>query len=169
MEDAIHRRHIPSFGNWEYCDDSPITQYFESASQGGMFRGGCGYAGGYFDRAHLYPPPLPHYYYYGQDAGEDLYSLPPPPLQPPAAISAYPRKQAVREDGSPPPQPRRTRQAKVFDCELAAAQESIRQHRAAKAVDEDLYKIPPELLYRKQRKPVVCDFLSRCLGLNCIV
>lgn len=57
----------------------------------------------------------------------------------------------MKDDESPPPQPRRTRQAKVFDCELAAAQESIRRHRASKAVDEDLYKIPPELLYRKQR------------------
>ncbi|CAA6659842.1 unnamed protein product [Spirodela intermedia] len=141
MEDAIHRRHIPSFGNWEYCDDSPITQYFESASQGG-----CSAE----DAA------MP------EDTSTEL-------IWTTLEKQLRQLKQAVREDGSPPPQPRRTRQAKVFDCELAAAQESIRQHRAAKAVDEDLYKIPPELLYRKQRKPVVCDFLSRCLGLNCIV
>lgn len=29
---------IPAFGNWEYVNDLPITQYFESARQAGLFR-----------------------------------------------------------------------------------------------------------------------------------
>ncbi|ONK72534.1 uncharacterized protein A4U43_C04F20410 [Asparagus officinalis] len=38
-----------------------------------------------------------------------------------------------------------------------------------KAVDEDLYKIPPELLYRTpKRKRMLRNYFSGCLGLNCI-
>ncbi|KMZ60370.1 hypothetical protein ZOSMA_5G02370 [Zostera marina] len=44
-----------------------------------------------------------------------------------------------------------------------------KKHRTTKAVDEDLYKIPPEFLYQKPKKRmVVSDFWKRCLGLSCI-
>ncbi|KAH0464489.1 hypothetical protein IEQ34_007275 [Dendrobium chrysotoxum] len=40
---------------------------------------------------------------------------------------------------------------------------------APKAVDEDLYKIPQELLYQKpKRKRLLKNLLSGCLGLSCI-
>ncbi|ONK56780.1 uncharacterized protein A4U43_C10F12850 [Asparagus officinalis] len=41
--------------------------------------------------------------------------------------------------------------------------------RQPKAVDEDLYKIPPELLYQlPKRKRMLGNFLSGCLRLDCI-
>ncbi|KMZ68906.1 hypothetical protein ZOSMA_226G00070 [Zostera marina] len=45
------------------------------------------------------------------------------------------------------------------------------QHRTSKAVDEDLYKIPPELLYKKPKKKkglVICDKIKRCFRFSCI-
>ncbi|KAI0516019.1 hypothetical protein KFK09_008691 [Dendrobium nobile] len=40
---------------------------------------------------------------------------------------------------------------------------------APKAVDEDLYKIPQELLYQKpRRKRLLKNLVSGCLGLSCI-
>ena len=35
------RRRIPAFGNWDYDDELPITQYFESAAQAGLIRDQC--------------------------------------------------------------------------------------------------------------------------------
>uniref|UniRef100_A0A1D1Y9D2 RPM1-interacting protein 4 n=1 Tax=Anthurium amnicola TaxID=1678845 RepID=A0A1D1Y9D2_9ARAE len=178
--DAMKRRHIPSFGNWDYCEEVPITQYFESASQAGLLRGGGGLGGGSVSGGHLYHPPLPHYYYYGQDVEEDLFKVPAPP---PVVVTAYPRKvrkgatvekqlkqqrkqRQVREEQTPQ-QPKK--QGRVCDCDVTTRQPT-RRPRAPKAVDEDLYKIPPELLYQKPRrkKTLMSEFLSRCLGLNCI-
>lgn len=31
-------RQIPAFGDWDYANDLPITQYFESARQAGLIR-----------------------------------------------------------------------------------------------------------------------------------
>ncbi|MQL95308.1 hypothetical protein Taro_027974 [Colocasia esculenta] len=187
MEDAMRRRPIPSFGNWDYCEEVPITQYFESASQAGLLRGGAGFGAGPVGGGHLYPPPLPHYYFYhhhAQDVEEDLFKV---PAAPPVVVTAYPRKvrkgttlekqlkqqkqlqqqrkrlQQVREEEAPH---QMKKQGRVCDCDLNTQQPS----RKPKAVDEDLYKIPPELLYQrpKRKKTLMSEFLSRCLGLNCI-
>ncbi|XP_039126124.1 uncharacterized protein LOC120262128 [Dioscorea cayenensis subsp. rotundata] len=41
--------------------------------------------------------------------------------------------------------------------------------KVSKAVDEDLYKIPPELFYQKShKKRFLRSFWFGCLGLNCI-
>ncbi|KAK8923810.1 hypothetical protein KSP39_PZI019338 [Platanthera zijinensis] len=43
-----------------------------------------------------------------------------------------------------------------------------RRPRAPMAVDEDLYKIPPELLYQKPKtKRMLKNLISGCMGLNC--
>ncbi|KAJ8465762.1 hypothetical protein OPV22_028314 [Ensete ventricosum] len=53
-------------------------------------------------------------------------------------------------------------------CDVAA-QTTARGGRAPKAVDEDLYKIPPELLHQKpERKMLLWSLVSGCMGLNCI-
>ena len=55
---------IPPFGNWDYANDLPITQYFESARQAGLIRFSS--ASGEFDHSltsaphHNRPPPT-HY------------------------------------------------------------------------------------------------------------
>ncbi|CAL9079363.1 unnamed protein product [Musa textilis] len=52
-------------------------------------------------------------------------------------------------------------------CDVAA-QTTARGGRAPKAVDEDLYKIPPELLHQKpERKMLLRSLVSGCMGLNC--
>ncbi|XP_074586742.1 uncharacterized protein LOC141842435 [Curcuma longa] len=53
-------------------------------------------------------------------------------------------------------------------CEARVAAERM-PRRAPKAVDEDLYKIPPELLCRKPKRWTQNWSLWRpCLGLNCV-
>ncbi|KAG0455349.1 hypothetical protein HPP92_024641 [Vanilla planifolia] len=39
-EQGRTRWKIPAFGDWESCEEMPITQYFESASQAGLLRPG---------------------------------------------------------------------------------------------------------------------------------
>eukprot|EP00262_Sarcandra_glabra_P012139 TRINITY_DN3063_c0_g1_i4.p1 TRINITY_DN3063_c0_g1~~TRINITY_DN3063_c0_g1_i4.p1 ORF type:complete len:132 (+),score=7.98 TRINITY_DN3063_c0_g1_i4:131-526(+) len=38
------RCQIPAFGNWDFSNDLPITQYFESARQAGLLHHGAGVA-----------------------------------------------------------------------------------------------------------------------------
>nr|CAD1820297.1 unnamed protein product [Ananas comosus var. bracteatus] len=52
---------------------------------------------------------------------------------------------------------------------VAAGPSPRKPPRAPKAVDEDLYKIPPEFLYEKpRRKKLLRNLWSGCLGLNCV-
>lgn len=49
---------IPSFGNWDCYDDLPVTQYFDSTRYGGHLR----------------------HHFCMEDAGHDLFKIPPSPL-----------------------------------------------------------------------------------------
>ncbi|RRT59513.1 hypothetical protein B296_00017353 [Ensete ventricosum] len=101
--------HIPAFGSWDYCDDLPITQYFESAMQAGLVRGRP---------------------FGGEDA--DFFK-----------VTADTPVERQYQQGQ------QRKQGKASDV---TAQTTPRRPRAAKAVDEDLYKIPPELLYQKPKR-----------------
>ncbi|XP_039133904.1 uncharacterized protein LOC120270898 [Dioscorea cayenensis subsp. rotundata] len=58
---------------------------------------------------------------------------------------------------------------RVKDVEKKGKIQNQRRHRIPMAVDEDLYEIPPELLYQKSnRRRCVRSFWLGCLGLNCI-
>lgn len=46
---------IPAFGNWEYVNDLPITQYFECARQAGLIRYSSS-SGECCDHHHHHPP-----------------------------------------------------------------------------------------------------------------
>ncbi|RWW66752.1 hypothetical protein BHE74_00025877 [Ensete ventricosum] len=103
----MNRRHIPAFGKWDYSDDLPITQYFESAVQAGL---------------------VP-----GQFLGEDAH---------------------VFKKGEKQHQKGQERRQAGEECDTTA-----RRLKAPKAVDEDLYKIPPELLCQKPKRvssSIVC-------------
>ncbi|RRT67117.1 hypothetical protein B296_00003823, partial [Ensete ventricosum] len=100
-------RQIPAFGSWNYYDDLPITQYFESAMQAGLVRGQS-----FVEDADLYQ----------KRGGDKQYQ------------TGQQRKQG-----------------KVCDVTVTAPA-TPRRIRAPKAVDEDLYKIPPELLYQKPKR-----------------
>ncbi|XP_008800983.2 uncharacterized protein LOC103715205 [Phoenix dactylifera] len=44
-----------------------------------------------------------------------------------------------------------------------------KERKKPEAVDEDLYKIPPELLYQApKKKKLLWNLWARCLGLNCV-
>ncbi|KAK4746719.1 hypothetical protein SAY87_025756 [Trapa incisa] len=148
--------HIPTFGDWDYTNDLPITQYFECARQAGLIR-------------------------YSSSSGEsdqrtatrtthDLYA-PPPRLQGRAREKRCPRvneqRKASRICDAAQPQTRHRRAAHTDKLQhrddavlynsrpRAAAAAKVR---APKAVDEDLYKIPPELLHSANR---VSQFVIR--------
>ncbi|PKA66125.1 hypothetical protein AXF42_Ash018415 [Apostasia shenzhenica] len=145
----MKRWEIPAFGNWEYCEGMPITQYFESARQAGLIR-----------------PSM-----YGVGCEEDLFKV---PVAVPVK-SAYPsgghcRRKVRQRNGIGEKQQYRPaeQQRRRGDGSVASVAEPPRR-RTPKAVDEDLYKIPPELLYQKhKRKRMPRNLLSGCLGLNCV-
>ncbi|XP_064966767.1 uncharacterized protein LOC135613658 isoform X2 [Musa acuminata AAA Group] len=135
-KDTMNRRHIPAFGKWDYSDDLPITQYFESAVQAGL---------------------VP-----GQFLGEDSHLFKVPPVAP--EKPAHHQQQQQRKKGEKQHRNGQERKQAGEECDTTA-----RRLRAPKAVDEDLYKIPPELLCRKpKRKKLLRSLWSGCLGLNCI-
>ncbi|XP_068666791.1 uncharacterized protein [Aristolochia californica] len=134
MED-YRRCHVPAFGNWDYNDNLPITQYFESARQAGLVR--------YND-----------YGVVDQDLyGENLKTSGPTTVSQPKMKGSSKRYQYVKEA---------KKVGKVCDVT-----DLPRNPRAPKAVDEDLYKIPTELLRERPRKNKFMGFLSRCLVPDC--
>ncbi|CAA6659843.1 unnamed protein product [Spirodela intermedia] len=170
MEEASWRRNLSSYGNWDYNDGCPIANYFDQAAL-------CGNGSGLFERSFLYPTVLPHHCF-SQDAETDLYRISPQPLG--AAEAPFARKGARSTQGRKLKQlMQRTEEeyssshhfspVKTSGGGAAEEKKPPRKHCGPKAVDEDLYKIPTELLYRKTRKKTTaCEFLARCLRLNCI-
>ncbi|XP_078434018.1 uncharacterized protein LOC144705290 [Wolffia australiana] len=97
-----------------------------------------------FDGHHRYPPPQRQFY--PAQAAEDLYTVP---------------WKARRG---------RTREKKEAEKNAEAVESGSqnfprRRSRVHMAVDEDLYKIPPELLRRKSsmKTPTICKLFSSCL------
>ncbi|KAG4983573.1 hypothetical protein GmHk_10G029502 [Glycine max] len=127
--------HIPAFGNWDFTNEFPITRYFECATQA---------------RLHNKPRHLRNHI-----------------------------KQETRN------KERRCRhvngnanKGKVYDVREQQrkpnriskhVQVQVQQHdtvpRTPKPVDEDLYKIPPELLHTTNKRKKLLGFISKCLVL----
>ncbi|CAL9138778.1 unnamed protein product [Musa acuminata var. zebrina] len=133
------RRRIPAFGNWDYDDELPITQYFESAAQAGLIRDQC-------------------------LSGDDKLCKPEA-----APVKPVGYHSEVKKGGGKGEKQRRKQER---GCGVTPQDISQRRPgRAPKAVDEDLYKIPPELLYQKPKR-VQKRFLRSpwpaCLGLSCV-
>ncbi|PWA55378.1 hypothetical protein CTI12_AA397890 [Artemisia annua] len=128
------RSHIPAFGSWDCNDDLPFTQCFESARQAGLIR--CSYSG---DR-DLY-------------VAGDLYEN---NIVTPAIIVAPRRRGCPKKtkkdvwiaydyDAKEPPSP-------VSVATQPSPPRPRTTHVKPKPVDEDLYKISPELLHAKPRR-----------------
>uniref|UniRef100_A0A7N0VIC7 Uncharacterized protein n=1 Tax=Kalanchoe fedtschenkoi TaxID=63787 RepID=A0A7N0VIC7_KALFE len=138
---------IPAFGNWDYANDLPITQYFECARQAGLIRYSC-------------------------SGDVDLYSTAKPPQ-----TAARPKSRGG--GGGVTDQARRQRQRKKSSDVKQSARKLKDQNGdvyrpkvkivniVPKPVDEDLYKIPPELL-RTSKKKKMFGFFSRCLVPSCV-
>lgn len=151
MEDR-RRWQIPEFGNWDFGDEMPITQYFESARQAGLVRAD----------------------FFGAACEEDLFKVPVAvPVKPSYQDGLHHRKSRKKSNssvGEEKPHSKEQKGRKQGTASGVVAGGPTRRFKAApKAVDEDLYKIPPELLYQKpKRKKLLRNLLSGCLGLNCI-
>ncbi|CAO2836616.1 unnamed protein product [Amaranthus hypochondriacus] len=180
---------IPAFGNWEYVNDLPITQYFECARQAGLIRyssssGEC--CDHHHHHHHQHPPT----------------SVSPDFIKPRTARPKQMNKgnREKRTGGTHGKEGSKKQGGKVFDVtstELPQSEQKVKRHIPSstvatvkkqqlqfqsvtltqhprkppnpnpnpKPVDEDLYKIPPELLKRKKR----LGFISRCLVPPCAV
>ncbi|XP_022937721.1 uncharacterized protein LOC111444037 [Cucurbita moschata] len=164
----IHVQHhqIPAFSDWDKARDLPINQYFETARQAGLIH--------YSSSSGETGPCLP---------SSDLYSVDrknPPP-------SAAARKARVTEKRYPQvglkehQMPlKKQQQGRVFDVTEMGGARKFKQNNVSiprrppksnatkppKPVDEDLYKIPPEMLHSSKRNKMKGLF-SRCLVPSC--
>ncbi|KAK7397384.1 hypothetical protein VNO78_18554 [Psophocarpus tetragonolobus] len=161
-EESKRSGQIPAFGNWDYANQLPITQYFESARQAGLVR-------------------------YSSSSGEtDLYTLhfkKPLRNMPPSTLKKGTRnrererrcgmvmvdekekesvKMNIRKQGKVCDVTEQPRKPVSKEMHLHDALPRSPPPRAPKPVDEDLYKIPPELLRTTKRKKML-GFISKCL------
>ncbi|XP_010244077.1 PREDICTED: uncharacterized protein LOC104587988 [Nelumbo nucifera] len=153
--DYWKRSHVPAFGNWDYANDLPITQYFESARQAGLLR---------------YSACERDLYVVSDFYGNDDLKKPPK-----TAVSRRKTKEVEKRYTQHDKEPKK--QGRVCDVTGPPSKDQeayVHRHqppppRAPKAVDEDLYKIPPELLRSYPRKKKMFGFFSRCLVPTCVV
>ncbi|XP_059306886.1 uncharacterized protein LOC132058375 [Lycium ferocissimum] len=151
----MNRSHIPAFGSWESCNTDefpvPFTQCFESARQVDLLR----YS--YSEDRDLY-------------VAGDLYQN---DILTPAMIVVPRRKrrksnEAVGKEG-------RKEGWVVCNYEYDEVKKAVSAvppsppppKMAANAVDEDLYKISPQLLYAKPERKGIRGFFSMCLPPTC--
>ncbi|KAB1224148.1 hypothetical protein CJ030_MR2G024416 [Morella rubra] len=125
MEEYYKRSHVPAFGSWDWNDDLPFTQCFESARQAGLLR----YS--YSEESDLY-------------VAGDLYEN---NVVTPAMIVVPRRRTKVRD----PYVKEAKKQNWVTGVEEQSSPTALPRP-TPKPIDEDLYKISPELLYAKPKK-----------------
>ncbi|CAL5047873.1 unnamed protein product [Urochloa decumbens] len=143
---------IPAFGMWNYCTDLSITQYFDSAMQARLMKRWNRHVDGR-DVAAVEK---------GVACGEQLVLFRTPSFQrKPAQIKVI-RREAEKQCSSD------ELQDGVVRAEVGAC--PTKRKAVSKPVDEDLYKVPQPLLYRKPRKmrKVIWSMWIGCLGLDCI-
>ncbi|CAL9120335.1 unnamed protein product [Musa acuminata var. zebrina] len=126
MEGMMKRHQVPAFGYWDYCDELPITRYFESAVQAGLIRG----------------------HFFGED--DDLFNV--SAQVRPAYLNHHRKVKKTGDIGGEKHYGKGQQRKQVKVISDLKIQATPRRHRAPKAVDEDLYKIPPELLYQKPKR-----------------
>ncbi|KAJ0988958.1 hypothetical protein J5N97_007314 [Dioscorea zingiberensis] len=143
MED-MSRWRIPAFGNWEFYEELPITQYFQSAAHPQHFYPKVD--------VHAKPSQQHHHNHHtkvkksGQKGGRGGGG---------GGVHHQNQNQNQKQ-----------KQSKVCDV---IPQTPPKRAKTPKAVDEDLYKIPPELLHQKpKRKRVLGSLFLGCIGINCV-
>uniref|UniRef100_A0A0E0J9L3 RIN4 pathogenic type III effector avirulence factor Avr cleavage site domain-containing protein n=1 Tax=Oryza nivara TaxID=4536 RepID=A0A0E0J9L3_ORYNI len=126
------RRHIPAFGEWnQQCEELPITQYFDSAMEQGLV--------------------VTAGHYYHATAGELLFKVAgsPPPQKPPKKASILWPVRSTKNGMENQAARRRDGPSVVVDGGVVV--HGSRRPRVVRAVDEDLYKVPSELLRKKAK------------------
>ncbi|RDX85219.1 hypothetical protein CR513_33622, partial [Mucuna pruriens] len=129
VEYYYKKSQVPAFGSWDWNDNLPFTQCFESARQAGLLR--CSYSES--EDRDLY-------------VTGDLYEN---NVVTPAMIVVPRRRRAKVLD-----QHEKETKLKnwISDVDSEPHSPSPRPRPASKPVDEDLYKISPGLLYAKAKK-----------------
>ncbi|XP_027938373.1 uncharacterized protein LOC114192761 [Vigna unguiculata] len=147
MDEWKEDAHIPEFGNWDLTNDFPITRYFECTTQPRLLR------------------------YTSSSAETRLHHKPPLPLR-------NHTKQDTRNKGKRSPHGNANKGKVYVVKEQARKTDRRRKHmqvqqddtvpRTPKPVDEDLYKIPPELLHTSNKRKKIMGFISKCfVQLSC--
>ncbi|CAM8894218.1 unnamed protein product [Rhodiola kirilowii] len=152
----VMRSHVPPFGSWDCGEYLPFTQCFETARQGGLLRYTCEDEQEGVDSGDLY-------------VTGDLYQN--DAVTP--AVIFVPRSRS--KENQTKLRPANAKQAKkqsryeskhpsnAHNCNVTPS-----PMRYAKPVDEDLYKISPELLRNNAKKTRRLGFFaSCCLGPTC--
>ncbi|KDP23776.1 hypothetical protein JCGZ_23609 [Jatropha curcas] len=160
---------IPAFGDWENANEMPITQYFESARQAGLIRyssssGECdqymhGHGSSDLYASDLKKPP-------SRDLG--------PPIKTRGRERRVPRVKEQKKLGKvcDVTEPPRKQHMSMYTVSHGKNDNDVPHPRPklptrpTKAVDEDLYKIPPELLHSYKRKKKMSGFFS-CFAPAC--
>ncbi|KAL5061229.1 hypothetical protein RYX36_032833 [Vicia faba] len=137
---------IPAFGNWDFANELPITQYFENARQAGLIR----YSSSSGDSDHYV-------------AGEqDLYAV---DFREPVGKTRRSGETRMRKEGKVydvTEYPRKAvKKKKTLDINDVVRKAPL-PTRFPKPVDEDLYKISPQLV-RKTKGKKMLGFISNCL------
>ncbi|CAM0884313.1 unnamed protein product [Alopecurus aequalis] len=140
-------RQIPAFGDWnQLWDDMPVTQYFDPAAT-------------FFFTAQ------------GGEDDVDLFKVPH------FAANPYNYKKCVvrvnkgedkAKEADAVPVPARKKVSRKQQQRQGKEQQRRKPKSAAAAVDEDLYKISPNVICKVQKKKLLRNLLGGCLGLNCI-
>ncbi|KAL5165539.1 hypothetical protein HKD37_18G050654 [Glycine soja] len=136
---------VPAFGSWDWNDNLPFTQCFESARQAGLLR--CSYSES--EERDLY-------------VTGDLYEN---NVVTPAMI-VVPRRRAKVVDQHEKETKLKNWISDDVDSEPPSPTPLPRP--TSKPVDEDLYKISPGLLYAKAKKKRGLCFFSSCLLPTCV-
>ncbi|CAK8544849.1 unnamed protein product [Lathyrus sativus] len=132
---------IPAFGNWENANELPITQYFENARQAGLIR----------------------YSSSSGDTDPDLYGVDFKKLgKTTRNRETTMRKQSKVYDVTEHPRKPMNNKKKTLHVNDVVVRKAPLPTRLPKPVDEDLYKISPELLRTTKRKKML-GFISKCL------
>ncbi|KAJ1413820.1 hypothetical protein SESBI_19314 [Sesbania bispinosa] len=173
MDECKRSGQIPPFGNWDFANELPITQYFESARQAGLVRYSS--SSGESDPYTRGDRDL-----YAVDFKKPVRNIPPSTLRKGTRNRGerkYPHVTVKDKDKETNAMNMR-KQGKVWDVteHTRNKQNSKQLHQhddvpqyppptrrgVPKPVDEDLYKIPPELLRTTKRKKML-GFISKCL------
>ncbi|KAL0302970.1 UNVERIFIED_CONTAM: hypothetical protein Sradi_6165100 [Sesamum radiatum] len=172
---------IPAFGDWETANQLPITQYFECARQAGLLRcscsgeccaaswGGAAAAGGDLYGTVGFDKPLPR----------RVYAVPQRKtsgINKGYSQSKEQRKQVKVRDLMEQPRTRPSSQKLQYSKQSTKSVNLVPQKSSitVKPVDEDLYKIPSELLENSKRHEsdkvwsnpsLVCDIVNEAVSL----
>ncbi|CAL4892530.1 unnamed protein product [Urochloa decumbens] len=150
---------IPVFGEWNQlqCEaELPMTQYFESAMQAGLVaRPG-------------------HHCYHDAAAGEVVLfrssssSGSPPPHKPAKKVRSSGMESGQQQEQVHAVSSRRRQQGPLAVAD-GGPRAARRPCRVVRSVDEDLYKVHPDLIPKKGKgRKHVRSLWMGCVGLNCV-